>query len=73
MAPAVYRVVVDGELGPRYAAVFEGMAMEHVGGQTVISGIVTDQAHLQGILERIASTGLVLVSVAPVPVENGVA
>lgn len=60
-----YRVVVEGELSPRYAAGFEGMSMECGAGKTAIVGTVTDQAHLQGLLERIASLGLTLVSVAP--------
>ena len=67
MAAVLYRVVVEGELGPRYAAAFEGMAMEHAGGQTALVGMVADQAHLQGLLERIARMGLELVSVAPEP------
>jgi hypothetical protein len=41
------------------------MSLEHIDGQTVLVGVVTDQAHLQGLLERIARMGLQLVSVAP--------
>jgi hypothetical protein len=65
VAPVRYRVVVEGELGPRYAPVFEGMTMEHVEGQTVIVGMIADQSHLQGLLERIGRVGLNLVSVVP--------
>jgi hypothetical protein len=60
-----YRFVVEGELGPRYAKVFEGMALECVEGRTALVGPVTDQSHLQGVLDRIASLGLELVSVTP--------
>ena len=60
-----YRVVVEGELGPRYAAVFDGMQFECAEGRTAIVGPLTDQAHLQGLLQRIAGLGLTLVSVAP--------
>ena len=67
MAARVYRVVVEGELGPRYTAAFDGMTIENLGGRTAIVGPVTDQAHLQGLLERIARMGLELVSVAPEP------
>jgi hypothetical protein len=62
---AVYRFVVEGELGPRYASAFDGMTLELLGGRTAIVGQVTDQAHLQGVLERVARMGLELVSVAP--------
>ena len=75
VTPAVYRVVVEGQLGPRYETLFEGMRLEQVGEQTVIVGTVTDQSHLQGLLERIARMGLELVSVVrepgPQPQVNG--
>jgi hypothetical protein len=67
VAAVRYRVVVEGELGPRYAAVFEDMTVECSGGQTALVGMVTDQAHLQGLLDRVARVGLHLVSVAPEP------
>ena len=72
MGATLYRLVVEGELGPRYAAAFDGMTIEHVEGKTAIVGPVADQAHLQGLLERVARMGLELVSVAPEPVANGV-
>ena len=50
MAPQHYRLVVKGELGPRYAAAFEGMAVSAHDGVTDITGQVTDPAHLQGSL-----------------------
>lgn len=39
--------------------------MECREGNTVIVGTFTDQAHLQGLLERIAGLGLMLVSIVP--------
>jgi hypothetical protein len=65
MPPVLYRVVVEGELGPRYASAFDGMTLVPLNGQTALVGTVTDQAHLQGLLERIARMGLQLVSIAP--------
>jgi hypothetical protein len=62
---ARYRVVVEGELGPRYASGFEGMKVECAQGRTAIVGPITDQAQLQGLLARIAGLGLTLVSVEP--------
>jgi hypothetical protein len=60
---AVYRIVVREELSERYAEAFEGMEMESRYGQTVLTGAVKDQPHLHGILDRINSLGLELVSV----------
>jgi hypothetical protein len=62
-AKAVYRIVVRDELSKRYAEAFEGMEMETKYGQTVLTGEVKDQPHLHGILDRINSFGLELVSV----------
>jgi hypothetical protein len=60
-----YRVVVDGELGARYASAFEGMTISAHDGMTEMTGAIIDPAHLQGLLERIAGLGLTLHSVTP--------
>ena len=60
-----YRVVVNEELDERYASAFEGMRVDSAEGQTVISGTITDQSHLHGLLERIDALGLELISVEP--------
>jgi hypothetical protein len=59
-----YRVIVEGELGPRYASAFEGMAVSAHYGITEITGPVVDSSHLQGLLERISDLGLAVRSVA---------
>jgi hypothetical protein len=59
----LYRIVVRGELSPRYAPAFEGMEMEVKNGLTVLTGEVKDQSHLHGILDRIGALGLKLMSV----------
>jgi hypothetical protein len=59
----LYRIVVRSELTDRYASAFEGMQMETKNGQTILSGEVKDQPHLFGILERLNSLGLELLSV----------
>lgn len=64
MEAALYRFVVEGELGPRYARAFENMRVECDHGKTVLTGTMQDQAQLQGLLDRIAALGLELVSVA---------
>lgn len=63
MSPGRYRIVVAGELGPRYASAFEGMDVHATTGQTEITGPIVDPSHLQGLLERIAGLGLTLSSV----------
>ena len=58
-----YRLVVRGELGPRFAYFFNGMAMTRGEGMTVLQGHVRDQAQLHGFIARIQELGLELVSV----------
>ena len=57
-----YRLVVRGELGEPFGFLFEGMQMDRVGGTTVLSGRVIDQAHLHGLLQRTQELGLELIS-----------
>ncbi len=71
MSPTHYRIVVKGELGARYASAFEGMTISAHDGITEITGGITDPAHLQGLLERIAGLGLTLHSLTPLDKENG--
>jgi hypothetical protein len=61
--PENYRIVVKGMLSDRFASAFAGMAIEADDGKTSIVGLVSDQSHLFGILERIRSLGLELVRV----------
>jgi hypothetical protein len=68
MSLGCYRFVVEGELGPRYLSAFGGMEIRPDNGKTEIIGPITDQSHLQAILERIGSLGLTLKSV--VSLEN---
>jgi hypothetical protein len=57
-----YRVVVSGELGPRYAHAFEGMKLRVRDGTSEITGIV-DHAQLRSVLNRVDDLGLTLLSV----------
>ena len=66
----VYRIVVRGELSERYAMAFEGMEMEAKSGRTILTGEITDEPHLHGILDRIGSLGLRLLSVESFPAET---
>ncbi|MGZ4224393.1 MAG: hypothetical protein ACXVSU_25480 [Solirubrobacteraceae bacterium] len=70
MSPPRYRLVIEGELGPRYATAFDGMTLCAHDGETEITGPIIDPSHLQGLLERIAGLGLRLHSLAPLETEN---
>jgi hypothetical protein len=60
-----YRIVIEGEIGPRYATAFDGMEICAAHGETEITGPIVDQSHLHGLLVRIADLGLTLRSINP--------
>ena len=60
-----YEFVLRGEIGDRFAPLFDGMRLQRTPGHTVLTGPVLDQAHLHGLIERIAEVGVDLVSVNP--------
>ena len=65
-----YRVVVEGELGPRYASAFDGMTVSAHDGRTEITGPIVDSSHLHGLLERIAGLGLTVHSLTSLDSED---
>jgi ABC-2 type transport system ATP-binding protein len=58
-----YEIQVQGALDPCWSAWFDGLEIGHDDDVTVISGPVTDQAALHGLLARINDLGLSLISV----------
>ena len=61
--PARYEIRIEGVLGDRWAAWFDGLQVESEGAQTVISGLLADQAALHGLLAKVRDLGLGLISV----------
>ena len=62
----VYRLVVDGELGPRFDGAFDGMSVKPSNGRTEITGTIVDRAQLRALLARIDDLGLTLLEVGSV-------
>ena len=63
--PRRYRLVLRGELGDSFGVLFDGMQLQRLAGTTVLTGEVTDQAHLLGLIEQVQELGVELVSVNP--------
>jgi hypothetical protein len=62
--PTHYEITVQGILGARWSAWFDGMELtSDPAGRTTTSGPVADQAALHGLLTRIRDLGLPLLSV----------
>jgi hypothetical protein len=60
-----YRIVVEGEIGPRYAATLEETEVCVAHGKPRIIGPIVDQWQLHGLLARIEDLGLTLRSITP--------
>ena len=63
MAPEHYEIRIEGVLGKRWTAWFEGLQVSSEDTGTVISGPLADQAALHGVLVKIGSLGMRLTSV----------
>ena len=62
--PMTYDIRVCGRLDERWACWFEGLNIRPGGDdETILTGMVIDQAALHGILNRIRDLGLELISV----------
>lgn len=68
--PIGYKIRVAGHLPPHWADWFEGLTIIlDENGDTLLTGPVTDQAALHGVLKKVRDLGLSLVSVCPVEPE----
>jgi hypothetical protein len=56
--PRVYRIRVYGELDQHWTDWFDGFTLECIKGNTVLTGLVADQAALHGVLSKIRDLGL---------------
>jgi hypothetical protein len=61
--PGHYEIRVAGVLDGRWAAWFDGVQIIGQGEETVIRGLLADQAALHGLLTQIRDLGLCLISV----------
>lgn len=63
-------IVVTGELGEQFDGVFADLSLSHDAGTTLMSGSLTDQAELQGVLRQIFELGLEILSISTHPGEK---
>jgi len=62
--PEYYEIKVSGQLDPSWSDWFAGLELKYLeGDETLLSGQLSDQAALHGLLERIRDLNLKLISV----------
>jgi len=64
--PGRYEVRVKGRLGKMWSDWFDGFEITLLKDETLLTGLVTDQAALYGLLNKVRDTGLTLLSVKQV-------
>jgi hypothetical protein len=57
-------IVVSGELGERFVGAFAGLALARESGTTRLTGVLIDQAELNGVLHQLMDLGLEIISIA---------
>jgi hypothetical protein len=61
---AVYQLRLKGHLGRQWTQWFEGLAITlEDNGDTLLTGLVVDQAALHGLLKKVRDLGIPLISV----------
>ena len=69
--PTFYQIRVKGHLDDTWVDWFEGLTIDNrEDGEAQLSGYLPDQAALQGVISRISSLGLSLISVNAVSEEE---
>lgn len=69
----MYQIKIKGYLGDDWTDWFGGLSISHdETGNTILSGIVVDQAQLYGLLKRIRDVGAELISVNLINEEDGI-
>lgn len=63
--PSFYEIRVEDQLTDRWSEWFEGLAIRNeLNGETTLSGLISDQAALFGVLNKIYALNLILISVS---------
>jgi hypothetical protein len=66
-----YEIKIQGRLDPRWSGWFAGLCITPLeNGETLIAGVLPDQAALHGLLERIRDLNLTLISLNRISSSN---
>ena len=68
--PTIYQIRLKGHLGPQWTDWFGDLTItREENGDTLVSGLVADQAALHGLLRKVRDLGLPLIEVIQVKPE----
>jgi hypothetical protein len=68
--PVRYQIRIRGQLGRTIRAAFPALRAESRGEDTLLAGVLADQAALHGVLIQIEALGLELVEVRRLPAKR---
>jgi len=70
-SPIIYQIRIEGHLGSQWTDWFDGLTItQEEDGQTLITGPMTDQAALHGLLKKVRDLGLPLLSVVQIQINE---
>lgn len=62
--PLICQIRIAGHLGPHWSSWFEGLAITlEENGETLLTGLLVDQAALHGMIRKVRDLGIPLLSV----------
>ena len=64
------KITIQGHLDKKWEDWFYGMEISYEGDNTILSGIMKDEAHMHGVLNIIRDLNLKLISVSPAEENN---
>ena len=64
--PTRYRIEVRGDVGGLLSGPLDVLTLESAGRESVLAGLIADQAQLQGVLRTLGQPGIEIISVNPV-------
>jgi hypothetical protein len=68
--PRLYQIRVHGQLGQMIRSAFPALRARVNGGDTVLTGVLADQAALYGVLAEVEALGLELIEVRRLPQDD---
>ncbi|MFT3894253.1 MAG: hypothetical protein QM730_21695 [Anaerolineales bacterium] len=67
-APHTYEIHIEGQLNDLWTDWFDGLVIQnHEVGETILTGRLADQAALLGVLNKIHSLNITLISISRLP------